>query len=263
MRARAGVPARVRGHLDVEAVVDAIRAGSARGDPRANARGPEPLRDSGDALRAAGALAFSLALHGAAAAALVVLAGSARVDLRPVTAVHVIPIEVVAAPAATPAIAPETPLVRAAAPEPEPPKARPFARPLRRAVEPAPVSAPPPVVAEVASAETSVAAPPPVAVALVPGPAPAPLAALRGGYQRRPRYPHGARLRGVEGTTLLRVWVAPSGSVGTVEVERSAGDGDLDHAAADAVRDWRFEPLHASQDPSGLWVLVPVEFHLR
>jgi TonB family protein len=45
-----------------------------------------------------------------------------------------------------------------------------------------------------------------------------------------------------------------------VEVVRSAGHADLDHAAAEAVRSWRFDPLG---DPSGVWVLVPVEFHLN
>jgi protein TonB len=83
---------------------------------------------------------------------------------------------------------------------------------------------------------------------------------LRGGYQRRPRYPRTARLRGAEGTTLLRVYVEGTGRVDEVEVARSAGHADLDRAALEAVRRWRFEPL---RDPSGLWVLVPVEFHLR
>jgi protein TonB len=104
----------------------------------------------------------------------------------------------------------------------------------------------------------------PAAVAAAPAAEPAlatpPAATVRGGYQQRPRYPRAARQRGSEGTTLLRVRVEASGEVGAVEVARSAGDAELDDAAAEAVRRWRFEPL---RDPSGVWVLVPVEFHLR
>jgi protein TonB len=95
-----------------------------------------------------------------------------------------------------------------------------------------------------------------------PGPGPQ-TPALRGGTQRRPHYPRAARLRGVEGVTLLRVQVAASGHVAAVEVERSAGDADLDRAAAVAIRTWRFEPFGDSRDPSILTVLVPVEFRLR
>jgi protein TonB len=219
---------------------------------------------TGDVRRAACALACSLALHAAAFAALVGLATSVRVDVRAGTPLRVIPVALLAEPAPAavepplPAAAP-TPAVAAA-----PPK-RPSARPARRPPEPVAVSAAPsaPVPAVAPEAAPGATAPSPLSVAAVPVPNAAPTPTLRGGYQRRPTYPHRARLRGAEGTTLLRVWVESSGRVGAVELERSAGDGDLDAAAAKAVRDWRFEPLHASHDPSGLWVLVPVEFHLR
>jgi protein TonB len=88
--------------------------------------------------------------------------------------------------------------------------------------------------------------------------------ALSGGQQERPRYPRAARLRGAEGVTLLRLLVAPSGRVERVEVERSAGHADLDEAAAAAARRWRFAPFAAAPGGEpGLWVRVPVEFHLR
>ena len=89
------------------------------------------------------------------------------------------------------------------------------------------------------------------------------LAHPRGGYQVRPVYPATARALGIQGTTLLRVFVSAEGRVIEVVVERSAGHPDLDRAAAAAVGRWRFEPALRGTEPVGMWVLVPVEFHLR
>jgi protein TonB len=85
----------------------------------------------------------------------------------------------------------------------------------------------------------------------------------RGGYQVHPRYPASARRQGIQGTTLLRVFVASDGRVTDVGVERTAGHADLDEAAADAVRRWRFDPARRGDEPVGMWVLLPVEFHLK
>jgi protein TonB len=85
----------------------------------------------------------------------------------------------------------------------------------------------------------------------------------RGGYQVQPRYPASARRLGIQGTTLLRVFVSADGSVTDVGVEQTAGHGDLDNAAADAVRRWRFEPARRGEEPVGMWVLLPVEFRLK
>jgi periplasmic protein TonB len=48
-----------------------------------------------------------------------------------------------------------------------------------------------------------------------------------------------------------------------VQVQESAGHPDLDNAAADAVKRWRFEPARRGTEPVGVWVLLPVEFRLR
>jgi protein TonB len=85
----------------------------------------------------------------------------------------------------------------------------------------------------------------------------------RGGYQVRPSYPTSARRLGVQGMTTLRVYVAADGRVGEVLVHESAGHPDLDSAAADAVKRWRFEPARRGTDAVGVWVLLPVEFRLR
>jgi protein TonB len=85
----------------------------------------------------------------------------------------------------------------------------------------------------------------------------------QGGYQVRPRYPPSARRLGVQGTTLLRVHVLIDGRVGDVVVQESAGHPDLDQAAAEAVRRWRFDPARRGADAVDMWVLLPVEFRIR
>lgn len=85
----------------------------------------------------------------------------------------------------------------------------------------------------------------------------------RGGYQARPAYPETARRAGVEGVTVLRFEVLARGQVGAVLVERSAGHQDLDRAAVEAVRRWRFEPARRRSQPVAVWVTLPVRFELR
>jgi protein TonB len=85
----------------------------------------------------------------------------------------------------------------------------------------------------------------------------------RGGYQYRPAYPSGPRNLGIQGTTLLHVLVADDGLVADVVVKQSAGHPDLDRAAVDAVRRWRFEPARRGPDPVEMWVQLPFEFRLR
>ena len=85
----------------------------------------------------------------------------------------------------------------------------------------------------------------------------------RGGYQVKPSYPMSARRAGVEGTTLLGVFVGRDGRVVDVVVKQSAGHPDLDRAATDAVRRWHFEPARRGVDAVAMWVELPVEFHLR
>jgi protein TonB len=89
------------------------------------------------------------------------------------------------------------------------------------------------------------------------------MATPSGGYQVRPSYPSTARRLGVEGTTLLRVHVAADGRVTDIQVDQSAGHPDLDRAAAEAVRRWKFEPGRRGNEPIGMWVRLPVQFVLK
>ena len=89
------------------------------------------------------------------------------------------------------------------------------------------------------------------------------IARPQGGYQVRPSYPSSALRQGIQGTTLLKVHVLIDGRVGDVIVQQSAGHPDLDEAAVDAVRRWRFEAARRGNDPVAMWVLLPVEFQIR
>jgi protein TonB len=100
-------------------------------------------------------------------------------------------------------------------------------------------------------------------VAALPPDAVTKTAIPRGGYQVRPPYPASARRAGIQGTTLLGVLIGADGRVGEVVVRQSAGHPDLDAAAADAVKRWRFEPARRGSEPVAMWVLLPVEFRLR
>ena len=48
-----------------------------------------------------------------------------------------------------------------------------------------------------------------------------------------------------------------------VLVERSAGHPDLDLAAMEAVKQWRFEPAKQGNRPVAVWVMLPVRFALK
>lgn len=89
------------------------------------------------------------------------------------------------------------------------------------------------------------------------------LARPLGGYQVKPRYPESARRQGIEGTTLLKVYISDKGYVENVLVERSAGHQELDVAAMEAVKKWRFEPARRGKQPVAIWVMLPVRFELR
>jgi len=78
-----------------------------------------------------------------------------------------------------------------------------------------------------------------------------------------PTYPASARRSGLQGTARLRVEVLADGRVGEILVEVSAGHPDLDRAATDAVRRWRFEPARRGPEPVASWVLLPVEFRIE
>ncbi len=112
--------------------------------------------------------------------------------------------------------------------------------------EPAPPPPPPPAPRPVEQA-------PPAATASrqarpIPGQTPA------------PDYPARALRRGEGGTVLVIAHVGPDGVPTATELAQSSGSRDLDRAAQQAVRRWRFEPAVDNGRPTVGRVVVPIDF---
>lgn len=75
-----------------------------------------------------------------------------------------------------------------------------------------------------------------------------------------PRYPPSAANAGIQGTVMLVVFVGANGNVTNVSVERSSRNRELDRAAMDAARMWRYNAGTVDGQPAAGWVRVPVEF---
>lgn len=112
----------------------------------------------------------------------------------------------------------------------------------------------------------------PIAPAALPSnaPAPAPAApvasadtAARPLSTPAPRYPREAQRRGVAGTVLLRVHVRVDGGAGDIDLVEGSGSRDLDRAAVEAVRRWRFAPATRNGQPVESSVQVPIAFNLE
>ncbi len=105
------------------------------------------------------------------------------------------------------------------------------------------------------------------AVVTPPAPPPAPVDIAPSqdiSYNDRqpPRYPISAVRQHQQGTVYLLVLVGPDGSVQDVKVDQSSGYRDLDRAAIEAARKWKFNPGSRDGKPVGGWVKVPVQFKL-
>ncbi len=78
----------------------------------------------------------------------------------------------------------------------------------------------------------------------------------------RPVYPERARRAHEQGEVVLQVGIGPDGSITAVNVLRSAGT-DLDAAAVDAVRQWRYEPARTADGrPAAVTTVVTIRFTL-
>jgi protein TonB len=75
-------------------------------------------------------------------------------------------------------------------------------------------------------------------------------------------YPEELWDAGVEGETLLRIFVGEGGGVDTIRVERTSGYAAFDSSAVHGAREIRFDPAHRGTVPVGAWVLLPVQFEL-
>lgn len=160
-------------------------------------------------------------------------------------------------------VRPKPPEPKIEPPKPPPPKPQvkrtaPVVPPIQQAT-PEPSDTPAAV-----STEAPVAAAP---VAAEPAPAPEPETAPvgRAGYLNNPPpdYPPAAARQGWQGTVTLRVRVLGSGSVDTVEIQKSSGRRVLDDEAVRTVKKWLFTPARRGNTPIDGWANVPIEFSLE
>ncbi|PMR87368.1 energy transducer TonB [Xanthomonas arboricola pv. juglandis] len=106
------------------------------------------------------------------------------------------------------------------------------------------------------------------AVPGAPGAAPANAAAAAGGdrpvpmqgQMPPPRYPSAALRRGDAGDVVVRVDVDAAGNPGGVTLVQRSGSRDLDRAAMEAVRHWRFHPAQRNGQPIAGSLDIPFEF---
>lgn len=75
-----------------------------------------------------------------------------------------------------------------------------------------------------------------------------------------PRYPARALRRGETGVVNVRASIGPDGVPTSVSLVSGSGSRDLDRAALDAVKRWRFRPAIEGGRPTVGTVVVPIEF---
>ncbi|KAF1728363.1 energy transducer TonB [Pseudoxanthomonas mexicana] len=144
------------------------------------------------------------------------------------------------------------------------------------------VDAPPPPVKTLAPPKTTPLPPPPEAppvdvaeprptdIVTPPSPPapPAPIADVAATVDissknmNPPRYPPAAARAGIEGTVILIIDVDANGNVTNVAVEKSSRNRDLDRAAMEAARKWRFNPSVVNGQKAAGRVRVPVDFNM-
>jgi len=78
-----------------------------------------------------------------------------------------------------------------------------------------------------------------------------------------PVYPPAALRQQIQGTTMLIISIDANGAVLDVQVERTSGNRDLDRAAMQAARKWRFNPEVKNGQKVASRVRVPVDFKLH
>lgn len=78
--------------------------------------------------------------------------------------------------------------------------------------------------------------------------------------QPAPRYPRNALRAGIGGTVQVQVDVGPDGVPTSVALASGSGNRELDRAAMEAVRRWRFRPAMVNGQPTVGRVTVPIQF---
>ncbi|MGB7755366.1 MAG: TonB family protein [Salinisphaera sp.] len=77
-----------------------------------------------------------------------------------------------------------------------------------------------------------------------------------------PHYPSRALRRHEEGNVKLKILVEPNGTAGSVTVIKSSGYSDLDNAAVETVKKWRFKPAKRGNTPIRGYALQTISFNI-
>lgn len=78
-----------------------------------------------------------------------------------------------------------------------------------------------------------------------------------------PRYPARALRRRETGTVMVQAHIGANGVPESVTVARGSGSRELDRAAVDAVKLWRFQPATRDGQPTKGVVKIPINFDHR
>ena len=76
----------------------------------------------------------------------------------------------------------------------------------------------------------------------------------------RPAYPLSARLAGVKGVVVVEAFTNPRGEVVFARTTKSVPE--LDQAALEAVRQWKYSPTRLNGSPTETLVTVTIQFEL-
>jgi protein TonB len=76
-----------------------------------------------------------------------------------------------------------------------------------------------------------------------------------------PVYPEAARKAGIQGIVLLEATTDEQGNVAAVRVLKSIPE--LDQAAIDALKQWKYEPVIVEGKPKGVAFTVTINFRLH
>ena len=79
----------------------------------------------------------------------------------------------------------------------------------------------------------------------------------------QPKYPPQAVRQHHEGTVILMILVGVDGTPKDIRVDKSSGFHELDRAAMDAARQWKFNPTIRNGQKVEGYARVPVNFNLN
>lgn len=77
-----------------------------------------------------------------------------------------------------------------------------------------------------------------------------------------PIYPRLARLKGWEGTVILRILVDADGKVQEINIHQASGYSILDDEALKTVKKWKFVPARVGTLKLSSWVTLAIQFKL-